>query len=270
MTPPRRKWTQALGQLPQRSVEPPRRPGNATQGAELQGFERKERSGPEQHHPVDGFDRRQAAQTRQLHRFIDELTAPAGVLAKGPLGLVDPGHEDLGRFVPESERRRQRQPPGGAALGGGQDSAPCRAPAVLGGPRLVHIDLLSPATFASGHPVEQYRWLQEHAPVYWHDEPDGPGFWALTCYEDVAEVGRQPMVFSSEPTVMVADPDASALGLPDDHKMMLMMDPPQHTQFRRIISREFTRGPAAELKPRVAELSAQIIERESVKDLRKG
>ena len=53
---------------------------------------------------------------------------------------------------------------------------------------------------------------------------------------------------------------ALAMDLPGDHKMMLMMDPPAHTQFRRIISREFTRGPAAELKPRIAELAANIID----------
>jgi len=126
----------------------------------------------------------------------------------------------------------------------------------------VKIDLLDPATFAHGHPLEQYRWLQENAPVHWHDEPGGPGFWVLTRYEDVAEVGRQPRRFSSEPTISIADPDTSLGGLfGDDHKMMLMMDPPQHTQFRRIISREFTRGPAAELRPRVSELAAQIVDK---------
>ena len=127
----------------------------------------------------------------------------------------------------------------------------------------MQIDLLSPASFGQGHPVEQYQWLQENDPCHWHEEPDnGPGFWALTRYHDVAEVGRQPDLYSSEPTVMIPDPDdGRGLSLGDDHQMMLMMDPPQHTQFRKIISRSFTRGPAAELKPRIAELSAAIIDR---------
>jgi hypothetical protein len=38
------------------------------------------------------------------------------------------------------------------------------------------IDLLSSASFAGGHPVEQYRWLRDNAPVFWHEETDGPGF----------------------------------------------------------------------------------------------
>ena len=125
----------------------------------------------------------------------------------------------------------------------------------------MHIDLLSPSNFAQGHPLDQYAWLQDNAPVYWHEEPDGPGFWALTRYEDVAHSGRQPHLFSNEPTIMIADPDASNPTVTgDEHKMMLMMDPPQHTQFRRIISREFTRGPAAELRPRIAELAAKIVD----------
>ncbi len=49
----------------------------------------------------------------------------------------------------------------------------------------MHIDLLSPSSFAAGQPHEQYRWLREHAPVYWHEEPAGRGFWAVTRYEDV-------------------------------------------------------------------------------------
>ena len=59
------------------------------------------------------------------------------------------------------------------------------------------IDLLSSKSFADGHPVEQYRWLRENAPVFWHDEPGGPGFWAVTGYDLVRQVSKQPDVFSS-------------------------------------------------------------------------
>ncbi|MBX3705708.1 MAG: cytochrome P450 [Pseudomonadales bacterium] len=124
----------------------------------------------------------------------------------------------------------------------------------------MHIDLLDPATFAHGHPHEQYRWLRDHAPVFWHEEPNGPGFWAVTRYREVADIGRDPKTWSSEPTIMIADP-APGSGLAfGDHKMMLMMDPPAHTQFRRIISREFTQGPAQALAPRVGALAREIVD----------
>lgn len=125
----------------------------------------------------------------------------------------------------------------------------------------MRVDLLDPETFSQGHPVQLYQWLQDNHPVYWHEEKNGPGFWALTRYEDVAEVGRQPHLYSSQPTVMLDDPPPdSPMSDSSQRQMMLMMDPPQHTHFRKIISREFTRGPASALRPRVAELSAKIID----------
>lgn len=122
------------------------------------------------------------------------------------------------------------------------------------------IDLLNPQSFAQGHPLEQYAWLRDNAPVYWHEEPDGPGFWALTRHQQVADVGRDPATFSSEPTIMIADPAPGASFDFGDHKMMLMMDPPAHTHYRKIISREFTQGPAALLRPRVEQLSRKIVD----------
>ncbi len=125
----------------------------------------------------------------------------------------------------------------------------------------MNIDLLSPESFNGGHPHAQYDWLRSNAPVYWHPEPDGPGFWALTGYEEVAQSGRDPGTYSSEPTIMIADPDpGDALTADAEHKMMLMMDPPRHTQFRRLISREFTKGPAAAMQTRIRQLAAQIVD----------
>ncbi len=97
----------------------------------------------------------------------------------------------------------------------------------------MHIDLLSPASFSNGHPHDQYRWLRENAPAYWHDEPGGRGFWAVTRFDDVREMGRDTKTFSSEPTIMIPDPPPGGTMAFGDHKMMLMMDPPQHTAFRK-------------------------------------
>ncbi len=119
---------------------------------------------------------------------------------------------------------------------------------------------MSPASFSIGHPHDQYRWLREHAPVFWHEEPKGLGFWAVTRFEDVRAMGRDPETFSSEPTIMIPDPPEGGSMAFGDHKMMLMMDPPQHTAFRRLISREFTQAPAAALRPRVEALARQIVD----------
>jgi cytochrome P450 len=124
----------------------------------------------------------------------------------------------------------------------------------------MHVDLLSPDSFAAGHPHAQYQWLRDTGGVYWHAEKEGPGFWAVTRFEDVRAIGRDPATFSSEPTIMIADPPPGGTFAFGDHKMMLIMDPPQHTAFRKLISREFTQGPAQQLRPRCNALARQIVD----------
>ena len=52
----------------------------------------------------------------------------------------------------------------------------------------MNIDLLAPANFANGHPFDQYAWLRAHAPCYWHEEPGGAGFWAVTRQADIRAI----------------------------------------------------------------------------------
>src|ERR1043166_6432733 len=86
------------------------------------------------------------------------------------------------------------------------------------------IDLLSPASFADGQPQRQFDWLRENAPVRWHDEPGGKGFWAVTRHADVWAVDRDFQTYSSEPTIMIQDPPPGAgQGGLGPYKMILMM-----------------------------------------------
>ncbi len=120
-------------------------------------------------------------------------------------------------------------------------------------------DLCSPATFSAGHPAALYRALRDQPGLVWHAEPNGPGFWAATRYADVHLIDHDHQRFSSEPTIMIEDPLPGMEAAMGDAKMMLMMDPPQHTGFRKLIRAEFTR-PAADAKGgRLNELARQIV-----------
>ncbi len=123
----------------------------------------------------------------------------------------------------------------------------------------MNIDLLDTKSFSDGHPLAQYRWLRENAPVFWHEEPNGPGFWTVTRYREVYAVDRDFQTFSSEPTIMIQDPGPES-AMFGDYKMMLMMDPPQHTAFRKLIRGEFAVGPAKERVPRMQALARQIVD----------
>ena len=123
----------------------------------------------------------------------------------------------------------------------------------------MHIDLIDPETFAAGHPFAQYRWLRENAPIFWHEEPDGPGFWAVTRFKDVYDVDRDFQNFSSEPTIMMRDSFNQEANF-GGYKMMLMMDPPQHTAYRKLIRNEFTAGPARDMIPWMQRLAREIVD----------
>jgi cytochrome P450 len=121
------------------------------------------------------------------------------------------------------------------------------------------IDLWNPESFAAGHPHAQYDWLRANDPVHFQEEPNGPGYWAITRHQDVYEVDRSFQAFSSEPTIMIQDPlnQETSFG---GYKMMLMMDPPQHTAFRKLIRQEFTVPVSADRTPRMQQLARQIVD----------
>ncbi len=121
------------------------------------------------------------------------------------------------------------------------------------------IDLIATSNFELTHPWEQYAWLRRNAPVFWHTEADGPGFWAITKYDDIRTVSRQPGTFSSYARgTMLAEPDE--IGLAAGRQMMLNMDPPQHDRFKLLVSRGFTPKNSQLLAGRIAELAKEIID----------
>jgi cytochrome P450 len=119
------------------------------------------------------------------------------------------------------------------------------------------IDLLDAASFENGQPHDQFRWLREHDPVHRHAEPDGRGFWAVTRYDDVKLVGRDPATFSSVPSVQIADMDDHDMG---EHAMMLMMDPPRHSVYRKLVSPQFVPRSVRSLTQRVEALARRIVD----------
>ncbi len=53
------------------------------------------------------------------------------------------------------------------------------------------IDLSSPDTFVRGWPDEAFRRLRARAPVFWHEERGGPGFFVVSKYHDLMAVSLE-------------------------------------------------------------------------------
>jgi cholest-4-en-3-one 26-monooxygenase len=113
-----------------------------------------------------------------------------------------------------------------------------------------------------GAPHDQFAWLREHAPVFWHahgGDPEWPGFWAVTRHADVGHVSRHPEIFSSyRRLALFAEPPEDQIEM--QRLMMLNMDPPQHTRQRSFVNRGFTPRMIARLAKHVREICDTLLD----------
>jgi cytochrome P450 len=95
------------------------------------------------------------------------------------------------------------------------------------------------------------------APVFCPRD-DGPGYYALTRYDQVVDASRNTAVFSSEPTaVSLNDPPPAARELMGS---MISLDDPRHARLRRIVARAFTPRMIAKAADDVARLATEIVD----------
>ena len=108
--------------------------------------------------------------------------------------------------------------------------------------RMLH----DPQTYVAGVPFAALSVLRrEHGVVRVAEPeqagwPEGPGYWLVLRHADVLHVLRDPATFSSWlGGTQIRDP-ASEHDLGYVRRMMLNMDPPEHSRIRRMLSRSFT------------------------------
>jgi cholest-4-en-3-one 26-monooxygenase len=125
--------------------------------------------------------------------------------------------------------------------------------------RVDEIDLLDLDAFAArGFPHDAFATLRREAPVYRHPEPNGPGFWVISKHSDVIHVSKRPQVFSSMQglNLQLVAPEE----LPTIQTMMLGMDPPKHSKYRKLVSGAFTPRTIAQLEPHIRQIARRIVE----------
>ena len=108
----------------------------------------------------------------------------------------------------------------------------------------LNIDLWDHDAFQRQEHHELLARLRETDPgIHWIDEGDaGPGYWAITRLAHLKEVNRQADIFSSNAAgTQMTEPDFSQpMTQAMNDGLMIELDAPKHTRFRRIVSRGFT------------------------------
>lgn len=135
--------------------------------------------------------------------------------------------------------------------------------------QLSDVNLLSRDIFAERIPHEWFKHLRDNAPIYHHPEPDGPGFWVFSLHEDVSVLNRDWEKLSSDQArggvVGLEEPTPEQRATQEQMnaggKMMLTMDPPEHTRYRKLVNRGFTPKVIRSLEDHLRESSGRIIER---------
>ena len=98
-----------------------------------------------------------------------------------------------------------------------------------------------------------FKLLRREAPVFWHPEAHGGGFWVITKYADLREVSKNPTLFSSaRQGALLRDPPAQ--DLPFVQSIMLYMDPPRHRQYRGLVNKAFSARMVTNLQGRIREM----------------
>jgi cytochrome P450 family 142 subfamily A polypeptide 1 len=109
-------------------------------------------------------------------------------------------------------------------------------------------DLLDGRWYA-GQPFDDWAWMRDHAPAYWDA---ANRVWAITRYEDVLAIEKDPKTFSS-----YRAPRPHGHHLP----MIISMDGREHTRRRKLVSSGFTPRRVRDHEATVRRICTEIIDR---------
>ncbi len=103
-----------------------------------------------------------------------------------------------------------------------------------------------------------FRWLRQESPVWWFAPR---GFWVVSRRDDVQAMSKQPELWSSAggitmPSYEGHEGDRIGTQAPS----IIMMDPPDHSRHRTLVSRAFTPRRVLDLEGRMREIAAESIE----------
>jgi cholest-4-en-3-one 26-monooxygenase len=130
-------------------------------------------------------------------------------------------------------------------------------------------DFTDPDIYAHRLPVQELAELRATAPIWWNEQPpdqggfgDG-GYWVVTKHRDIREVSLRSDTFSSAAKSIVPRyrEDLAAGQIEAGRASMIMMDDPEHSRLRKIVSRAFTPRAVERLRADLSERAQRIAQR---------
>ncbi|HEY7946718.1 MAG TPA: cytochrome P450 [Acidimicrobiales bacterium] len=103
-------------------------------------------------------------------------------------------------------------------------------------------------------PYPVYRTLRDEYPLYFCE---ARGIWVLSRFEDVWEAVHDPATFSSAQGVF---PGLGEYNPDQMLPVMIMMDPPRHTELRSLVNRAFTRRRIADREEAIRGIARDLVD----------
>ena len=126
------------------------------------------------------------------------------------------------------------------------------------------LDIISPDHYQQhGYPHEEWALLRREAPIFWYTRTSGVPFWAVTKYQDIITISKQPRRLLNSPRLGAfpeAEERAGGIPPPDEGRHLLTMDPPQHGKYRRLIPTRFTPNAIRQMQPQIEEIAEEILD----------
>jgi len=104
------------------------------------------------------------------------------------------------------------------------------------------------------NPYPTYRWLRDHAPLYYNADLD---FYALSRFRDVLGALQDWKTYSSAEGTTVERMDARMFEVTP---MVIFMDPPRHDRLRKLVSSVFTPRRIASLEPFIRATTVRLLD----------
>ena len=114
----------------------------------------------------------------------------------------------------------------------------------------------------NGYPHREWTFLRQHQPVYRYQGNCAEPFWAITKHADIVQIAKQPNLFTNRPRIVIFADERGGYVEQEEppFRHLLTMDPPQHGEYRSIMSRRFTPRAVLELKPKIERITREVVD----------
>src|SRR5260370_1447964 len=113
----------------------------------------------------------------------------------------------------------------------------------------------------NGDANKERVYLAPLKPVFWCEQPKTDPFWAIAKHANIIKIAKKPQLFLNGPRLLIFLNESGMDENPTPpFRHLLDMDPPDHGEYRVIISREFTPRGVRPLHPEIENITRKVLD----------